>query len=247
MVLRNYLPFILYTSRMRFGFVLVVLLQLCAFGCRPSDSRQALLRLKGKPGDKYVLELKSVTTIDEKATEDSPPAKETSSVTSVKSNTCKSIKDGKTVWAVKTESVEFSAGGPMGARAAMAAKKEEGTTTSIVRDERGVIVGQPKSNPLECELPIQAVRIGDAWRSEARVQGYRVPMLYRVEAFEKVDGKDAVRVSGTLEEVELVELVKPVQTWFEVENGWPIKGIADFVFKPREGLRVDMRIELNRK
>lgn len=241
-------PSILYTWRMLSRLAVVgILMSLVVMGCGPSGSRKVLLRLKASPGDSYAIEYTTSTTLNRAGTAEAPPLEENSTLTILRRLTCEEAKDGVTTWNLKTESAKADGSGTLAMQSEQAAQAELKKNLTLKRDERNQIVDEPKTSPLEFEFPIQEVQVGNSWRSEAQIQGVPLQMVFTVDGFETVDGKEAVIISGRLEDGRNVRMTRPPKAWFDVENGWPLKGECAFEVDVGDATKVKLFIGMVRK
>jgi len=215
-------------------------------GCGSSDSRKADIRIQGRPGDKYTVEISSKTTYNIPDTETTPAAQEQISVTEVLSYKCLKLQDDKSTWSVTTDKIEATGSGSMTGQAHALQESKKGKTPSFTRDAQNKSSDQSVSNALDPLFPNRPVSVGDQWRGEANMQGVSVLMTHTFEGFASVDGREAFLISSKSDSPS-INVLKPIKIWIETSTGWPIKGEGEFEVVSNEGFKSTTAMTLRRK
>ena len=200
-----------------------------------------------QPGDSYTVVYATISDFFRPATAEEPVTNEHSNVTMDRVFTCSKADGTKTTWNVKVSDVKTKSDGSLATQASVAAHAEKGKSETWERDERNRILASIPYSPIEFEFPVQAVQVGDAWRTSTQVQGYALVMTYTVAGFEKVDGMDAIVVTGTHEGTPEVEMVKPVKTYYDVATGFPIRGEGSYLMHPTSDSKLSVSFSMKRK
>jgi hypothetical protein len=232
---------------MRLRFVVPILLAVVLSGCGSSDSRGVQLRLKAAAGDKYKIEYRTITKFDAPAGQGNPATHDRTEVTSTKALRCNKVEGDKSFWQITTEDVQATGEGSSVTQSIAAAKSQKGKVLDFKKTDRNVFIGEVSMSPLEPEFPIEPVHVGDAWHGEAYLEGRKLVMTYTVAGFEKVDGKDAIAITGSHEGITDVESIKPVKVWYEIGTGWPLKGSCEYQIRIGGDSNLDIAFELKRK
>lgn len=223
-----------------------LLVALC--GCSSGPATKPInLKLKAKAGDTYVLTFRVDTVFDLPGdSKGTPPSQESTFVELDKKYVCKEASETKSTWVVTTVRVIADGTGQMKGQAFQIVDAEKDRTETVERDAQNKVVSESRQNPLEFIYPVGEINTGDAWRAEMNLQGNRLMILWKVEAFEKVDGKDAVHLRGELEGDRMFRLGQPLDIWVEAANGYPIKGNGQFLVSAEGGIKMKMDVKMSR-
>lgn len=215
-------------------------------GCSGGQStKPVMLRLKAKVGDAFVLNYRVDTEYDLPGDgKGGPPSKETSYVELKKQYTCKAATDEKITWEVKTISVEADGTGPMKSQSYTVIDSEKDKVETVERDGQNKLLSKTRENPLEMIYPDSEVNVGDAWRGNLNLQGNSLMLTYTIDGFEKIGGRDTVRIKGALAGDLQVRLSKPLMVWIDTANGFPVKGDGQFLIEPQSGIKVRMSVKM---
>lgn len=206
---------------------------------------EVLLRLKNEVGQSFQTTTSMQTRMQGSGDgKGGGPTRETMFVEMVQEHRCTEVKDGSGVWEVKTAKVAATGTGPMASQAEDVKRAEKGKVRKSLRNGQNLMLDKGEESPLEITFPEQAVRIGDQWRGETRLQSQASMLLYKVENFERLDGKVVVVISAQLEGEGQLQLSEPARFWIDVETGYPVKAKAALSIDPQPGFHVEIKVDL---
>lgn len=211
----------------------------------PGMPTQTLLRLKGNPGDtaKVTFLVDTHLSLPGDGKGGGPTSAEMT-MKLVQEHKIDKVEDGKIHWTYTNLEVNADGSGVLAMQANQLKGSEKGKKEEVVRNERNEVVETRGETPLQLIFPEEAVHVGDQWRGETELQGQKMMMLYTVDAFEKVGGKTAVKISASLEGSRDITLTKPLTVWYDVSNGWPIKGSGEFTLEPQPGTKLTLTMKM---
>ena len=56
-----------------------------------------------------------------------------------------------------------------------------------------------------------------------------------------------MRISGRVEEARGISLTKPLNAWYEIATGWPIKGDCELTMDEGSGTQLKVNLHMERK
>ena len=195
---------------------------LVAAGCGPSDSRKADIRFQANSGDAYKIQYKLESHYEIDPGDGTPMTHEQMSLSQVKSYKCTKTDGGKGTWVVKTEEISGTGTGSMESQAYRLIENQKDKSETFTRDSQNKLSTLALSSPLDPVYPNRPVSVGDQWRSEVTIQGINVLVTHTFEGFEKVNGKETAIINSNPGHAS-VTVIKPIRTWVEISNGWPLK------------------------
>lgn len=206
----------------------------------PSD-----IAVKGKVGDSYRYHVKTV--IESLSAEEKGSMGFTADMTETLTK-----QEGDTFeWEMQFENIEAHADGVM--------KGAEGTFESLggmkvvsVQDGRGTVkslkLGDlvlPSEGSSNVVLPPKGVKVGDTWAGVLDLNGQKVPVTYRLDGYEKLDGVLAAKITGLYEDGGPAKSVEPTEFWVDTTNGKMLRGraVTDMTIEGKD-LRLTYEVDL---
>lgn len=212
-----------------------------ASGSGPAAPAEATLRLKANKGDKFTMVMGMDTQIEMPNPAGGTPETHSMKMSVTKEHTCIDVTDGKMKWEEKTIDSSGTGTGPFEAQVKqmVEAEKKKAPTVEVL-DERNKVVESTENDPFSLVYPEKPVKVGDTWEADSKMFDQDVKVTFKLDRFEKFDGKDAAVISATFTGNEKLKVVRPLVVFVDTANGWPIKGDGEFEMEAAPGIKAKL-------
>lgn len=202
---------------------------------------ETTLRLKANKGDKFVMVMEMDTQIQMPNPAGGNPDTHSMKMAVTKEHTCIDVTDGKMKWEEKTIDSSGTGTGPFEAQVKqmVEAEKKKPPTTEVL-DERNRVVESTENDPFSLVYPEKPVKVGDTWEADSKMFDQDVKITFKLDRFEKFNGKDAAVISASFAGNEKLKVVKPLVIFVDTSNGWPIKGDGEFEMEAAPGVKAKL-------
>ena len=202
---------------------------------------EATLRLKANKGDKFTMVMEMDTQIQMPNPAGGSPQTHSMKMAVTKEHTCIDVTDGKMKWEEKTIDSSGTGTGPFEAQVKqmVEAEKKKPPTTEVL-DERNRVVESTENDPFSLVYPEKPVKVGETWEADSKMFDQDVKITFKLDRFEKFNGKDAAVISAIFAGNEKLKVVKPLVIFVDTSNGWPIKGDGEFEMEAAPGVKAKL-------
>jgi len=209
---------------------------------------EATLRLKANKGDKFTMVMEMDTSIDMPNPAGGAPETHSMKMSVTKEHTCIDVTDGKMKWEEKTIDSTGTGTGPFEAQVKqmVEAEKKKGPVTEVL-DDHNKVVESSENDPFSLVYPDEPVKVGDTWEADSKMFDQAVKVTFKLDRFEKVDGKDAAVISASVSGNDKLKMIKPLVVFVDTANGWPMKGDGEFEMEAAPGIKAKLIAKISVK